>query len=107
METFQLDAPCGERLACSGLRGQIALPHAWHRHCDFERGSKRMFRKKGGQPGNRSAVTHGRYSAETRAKRIAVAAKRRTAADEWLAKIPTWYWHATCAAIKAHGGVES
>ena len=63
-----------------------------------------MFRKKGGQPGNRSAVTHGRYSAETRAKRIAEAAKRRTAADEWLAKIPTWDWHATCAAIKAMAG---
>ena len=59
-------------------------------------------RKKGGQPGNRSAVTHGRYSAETRAKRIAEAAKRRTAPDEWLAKIPTWDWHATCAAIKAY-----
>jgi hypothetical protein len=22
-----------------------------------------------------------------------------TAADEWLAKIPTWDWHATCAEI--------
>jgi hypothetical protein len=59
-----------------------------------------MFRKKGGQPGNRNAVTHGRFSASTRAGRIAEAAKRRTAADEWLAKIPTWDWHATCAEIK-------
>jgi hypothetical protein len=42
---------------------------------------------------------HGRYSAETRAQRVAEAEQRRTAADEWLAKIPTWDWHATCAEI--------
>jgi hypothetical protein len=58
-----------------------------------------MVRRKGGQPGNQNAVSHGRYSAETRAQRLAEAAQRRTAADEWLAKIPTWDWHATCAEI--------
>jgi len=46
---------------------------------------------------------HGRYSAETRAKRIAEAAKRRTASNEWMAKIPTWDWHATVAAIERSG----
>jgi hypothetical protein len=59
-----------------------------------------MFRKKGGQPGNRNAVSHGRYSAETRARRIAQAEQRRTVSDEWVAKIPTWDWHATCAEIE-------
>lgn len=59
-----------------------------------------MIRNKGAQLGNRNAVTHGRYSAETRAQRRAEAEQRRTASDEWSAQIPTWDWHATCAEIE-------
>jgi hypothetical protein len=59
-----------------------------------------MIRNKGAQLGNQNAVTHGRYSAETRAQRLAQAGQRRTASDEWMAKIPTWDWHATCAEIE-------
>jgi hypothetical protein len=59
-----------------------------------------MVRNKGGQPGNRNAVTHGRYSAETRAQRNANVARRRIASDEWQKQIPTWDWHATCAEIE-------
>ena len=59
-----------------------------------------MIRKRGAQLGNRNAVTHGQYSAEARAQRLAQAAQRRTASDEWMAKIPTWNWHATCAEIE-------
>jgi hypothetical protein len=64
----------------------------------LNKGSKRMVRNKGAQLGNRNAVTHGRYSAETRAQRLA--GQCRTAPDKWMAKIPTWDWHATCAEIE-------
>ena len=45
-------------------------------------------RKRGGQPGNTNAVTHGRYSAEYRAQRVAEWKERQRQSDEWCAAQP-------------------
>ncbi|SIO51210.1 hypothetical protein SAMN05443247_06904 [Bradyrhizobium erythrophlei] len=58
-------------------------------------------RKKGGQPGNRNAVTHGRYAAPTPAEREAAAEKDRRE-REWLNAAPKTDYGAICDAIKAH-----
>jgi hypothetical protein len=63
------------------------MPSEGKKRCRLHGGAKGS----GAPTGERNGrFRHGRYSAETRAKRIAEAAERRTAADEWLAKIPTW-----------------
>jgi hypothetical protein len=54
----------------------------------FEKGSKRMVRQKGGQPGKQNAVTHGRYSRSTRAKHAAVFEARRARERAWLRDNP-------------------
>jgi hypothetical protein len=45
-------------------------------------------RKRGGQPGNTNAVTHGRYSAATRARRRAEFEAMREREQAWMAKMP-------------------
>jgi hypothetical protein len=45
-------------------------------------------RKKGGQPGNQNAVTHGRHSAPRRAERRAAEEERQRKHGEWMATIP-------------------
>jgi hypothetical protein len=62
-----------------------------------------MLRRRGGQPGNQNAVTHGRFSAPQRAKRIAAAEERAKQHREWLKTIPKTDYGAICEAIKAHG----
>jgi uncharacterized protein YjcR len=58
-----------------------------------------MLRKKGGQPGNQNAVTHGRYSEPKRAERRA-AAEERTAQDrEWLMAMPKTDYGGICDTI--------
>ena len=44
-------------------------------------------RKRGGQPGNQNAVTHGRYIVPVRAARLAAEEKQRRSA-EWMRTIP-------------------
>ena len=50
-------------------------------------------RKRGGQPGNTNAVTHGRYSAATRAARRAEFEEMRAREQAWMAKLPPFPWH--------------
>ena len=50
-------------------------------------------RKRGGQPNNQNAVTHGRYSAATRAQRRAEMEARQAHSQEWQSKIPPFPWH--------------
>ena len=58
-------------------------------------GRKRMLRKRGGQPGNQNAVTHGRHSAPVRAARLAALKEKQAAwrekqrlSDEWIKTVP-------------------
>jgi hypothetical protein len=62
-----------------------------------------MLRKRGGQPGNQNAVTHGRFSRSVRATRRAAAERRQKQHAEWMKTMPKTDWAAICAAIKAHG----
>ena len=56
-------------------------------------------RKRGGQPGNENAVTHGRHSRRRRAEREAESAERQREHQEWLATIPPTDYGAICDAI--------
>jgi hypothetical protein len=68
----------------------------------LRKGRKRMFRrKKGGQPGNRNAVTHGRYAAPTPAELDAAAEEDRRH-REWMKTMPKTDYAAICVAIEAH-----
>jgi hypothetical protein len=62
-------------------------------------GRKRMLRKKGGQPHNRNAVTHGRFSAPTRAERRAAAEERAAQDREWLMAMPKTDYDRICDTI--------
>jgi hypothetical protein len=57
-------------------------------------------RKKGGQPGNQNAVTHGRHSAPQRACRAAAAVERERQHREWMATIPKADYGAICHVIR-------
>ena len=59
-----------------------------------------MLRKKGGQPGNQNAVTHGRHSAPRRAARRAAAEARAEQSRQWEAAIPKIDYGAICEAIR-------
>jgi hypothetical protein len=73
------------------------VPSEGKKRCRLHGGAKGS----GAPAGERNGrFRHGRYSAETRAQRLAEAAQRQTASDEWQKKIPTWDWHATCDAIE-------
>ena len=70
--------------AISRRRRSLAIPQI------MRTGRKRM-RKRGGQPGNQNAVTHGRHSAPVRAARLAALKERQAAwkekqrlSDEWI-----------------------
>jgi hypothetical protein len=59
----------------------------------FEKGVETpMLRKRGGQPGNRNAVTHGRYSKPLRAARLAALQttmkEREQRKDAWIKMVP-------------------
>jgi hypothetical protein len=58
-----------------------------------------MLRKKGGQPGNQNAVTHGRYSAPRRASRRAAAEERAAQDREWLMAMPKTDYGRICDTI--------
>ena len=45
-------------------------------------------KKRGGQPGNQNAVTHGRYSAPVRAARLAAFTEKQRLATDWAKSIP-------------------
>ncbi len=57
-------------------------------------------RKRGGQPGNQNAVTHGRHSAPRKVQRAIEAVQRRRREAEWEAKIPVTDYGAICAQIQ-------
>jgi hypothetical protein len=57
---------------------------------------------RGGQPGNRNAVTHGQFSAPVRAERRAAAEVRAQQNREWLKAMPKTDYGAICAAIRPH-----
>jgi hypothetical protein len=59
-----------------------------------------MFRKKGGQPGNQNAVTHGRFSGPVRAARRVAADLRQKQHREWLKTIPKTDYGVICEAIR-------
>jgi hypothetical protein len=59
-----------------------------------------MVRRKGGQPGNQNAVSHGRYSAPVRGARKAADSVRAEQHRQWLATIPKTDYGAICDAIK-------
>jgi hypothetical protein len=61
-------------------------------------------RMRGGQPGNRNAVTHGRFSAAGRAERGVAAQERAQQSREWLKAMPKTDYGAICEAIKTHPG---
>jgi hypothetical protein len=56
-------------------------------------------RKKGGQPGNQNAVTHGRHSETRRAERRAAAEERAAQDREWLLAMPKTDYGRICDAI--------
>jgi hypothetical protein len=60
-------------------------------------------RRRGGQPGNKNAVTHGRFSEPVRAARRAAAEQRAKQHREWCKTIPKTDYRAICDAIEAHG----
>jgi uncharacterized protein YjcR len=82
-----------EGILSSQLSPGNRLPNRVLSAAEFEEGSKRMTgRKRGGQPGNQNAVTHGRHSASFRAaKRSAAQAmyeETRRKSEEWLRSCP-------------------
>jgi hypothetical protein len=60
-----------------------------------------MLRRRGGQPGNQNAVTHGRFSEPVRAARRVAAEQRRERHKEWVKSLPKTGYGAICDAIKA------
>ena len=67
-----------------------------------------MPRKRGGQPGNQNAVTHGRHSAPVRAARLAAFKEKHVAwrekqrlSDEWIKTVPKTDYPAICGGLRA------
>jgi hypothetical protein len=54
-------------------------------------------KKRGGQPGNQNAVTHGRFSEPARFARLAAAAEREEKHRRWMKTIPKTDYAAICA----------
>ena len=63
-------------------------------------------RKRGGQPGNENAVTHGRYSRRGKAERRAAREAERERSRSWAAKMPVTDYAAICAAIEASSATK-
>ena len=61
-----------------------------------------MLRRRGGQPGNQNAVTHGRFSEPVRAARRVASEQRKKQHQEWVKTLPKTDYGAICDAIKAH-----
>jgi hypothetical protein len=79
---------CGAKTRQGGSCREV--PSEGKKRCRLHGGAKGS----GAPTGERNGrFRHGRYSAEVRAQRLAEA-------TEWQKKIPTWDWHATCAAIE-------
>jgi hypothetical protein len=57
-------------------------------------------RKRGAQPGNQNAVTHGRHSAPVRAARLAARLEEQRRSDEWMKTIPATDYGAICDEIR-------
>jgi hypothetical protein len=61
-------------------------------------------RKRGGQPGNRNALKHGRHSAPLRAARraavLAADEERRISSQRWAEQMPSTDYAAICQAIR-------
>jgi hypothetical protein len=57
-------------------------------------------RKRGGQPGNTNAVTHGGFSAATRAQRKAEFEEAQAKSQAWMAQVPRWNWEAIVKDIR-------
>jgi hypothetical protein len=67
----------------------------------MRKGRKRMpTRKRGGQPGNQNATTHGRHSAPVRAARLAAFEEQQRRSAEWMKTMPKTDWGAICDAIR-------
>ena len=47
-----------------------------------------VLKKRGGQPANQNAVTHGRYSAPVRAVRLAAWEEQQRRSAEWMKRMP-------------------
>jgi uncharacterized protein YjcR len=60
-----------------------------------------MLRRRGGQPGNQNAVTHGRFSEPIRAARRATAEQRQKQHQEWVKTLPKTDYAAICDALSA------
>ncbi|XIA63273.1 hypothetical protein ACFIOY_29375 [Bradyrhizobium sp. TZ2] len=67
-----------------------------------------MRRKRGGQPDNQNAVTHGGYSAHVRAARQAALKKQQAAwkaeqrlSDEWIKTVPETDYDAIVEGLRA------
>jgi uncharacterized protein YjcR len=58
-------------------------------------------RKRGGQPGNQNAVTHGRFSAPVRAARQAAWKEQQRRSDEWIKTIPKTDYAAIVEGLRA------
>jgi uncharacterized protein YjcR len=58
-------------------------------------------RKRGGQPGNQNAVTHGRFSAPVRAARQAAWKEQQRRSDEWSKTIPKTDYAAIVEGLRA------
>lgn len=63
-------------------------------------------RKRGGQPGNQNAVTHGRHSVPRRAERKAAADERQRRSDEWARSAPPTDYRGICDAIAASAATK-
>jgi hypothetical protein len=58
-------------------------------------------RKRGGQPGNQNATTHGRFSAPVRIARIAAYKEQRCRSAEWTKKMPQTDYGAIVDGLRA------
>jgi uncharacterized protein YjcR len=62
-------------------------------------------RKRGGQPGNQNAVTHGKYSAPRRAARLAALQaamkEREQRSDAWIKTVPQTDYDAIADELRA------
>lgn len=66
-------------------------------------------RKRGGQPGNQNAVTHGRHSVVQRSTSDAMRAEDARRHAEWLKTMPSTDYAAICKAIEGcrpRGGLD-
>ena len=65
-------------------------------------------RKRGGQPGNKNAIKHGRFSVPLRAARLAAVRaawrEKQRLSDEWIKTVPKTDYAAICDGLRALAG---